>query len=89
MVFDDLAIAVHRESAQAVAHHWGVSVHTVINWRRLLDVEPNNRGTLRLRREYAAEPAIKNGLRKAQAKAQDPERNRKIAEARKGQPRPP
>jgi hypothetical protein len=88
VVFDDLAIAIRRESAQAVAHHWGVSVVTVSKWRRLLDVEPNNRGTLRLRQKYANEPATRNGLRKAQGKAQDPERNRKISEARQGKPRP-
>jgi hypothetical protein len=89
VVFDDLAIAIRRESAQAVAHHWGVSVVTVSKWRRLLDVPQNNRGTLRLRQKYAKEPAIRDGLRKAQSKAQDPERNQKIADARRGKPRPP
>jgi hypothetical protein len=89
VVFDDLAVAIRRESAQAVAHQWGVSDVTVSKWRRLLDVPQNNQGTLRLRREYAKEPGVKDGLRKAQARAQAPERRRKIAEARKDKPRPP
>src|SRR5262245_29563768 len=53
VVYKDLAKAIRQESAQAVAHWWGVSVVTVSKWRRLLGVPQNNTGTLRLRREYA------------------------------------
>jgi hypothetical protein len=88
VVFDDLARAVRRESAQAVAHWWGVSVVTLSKWRQALGVSQNNAGTLRLRREYAREPGVRDGLRKAQAKAQDPVRRERIAAARRGKPRP-
>jgi hypothetical protein len=89
VVTGGLAEAVRRESAQAVAHWWGVSVVTVSKWRRLLGVPQNNPGTLRLRRQYAREPGVVNGLLKAQGKAQDPGRCAKIAAARRGKPRPP
>ena len=46
-------------------------------------------GTSRLHRTYAtSDPAIIEGRRKAHAKARDPERCRKIAEAKRGKPRP-
>jgi hypothetical protein len=89
VVFDDLAEVIRRECALAVAHHWGVSVVTVSKWRRLLGVPQNNQGTLRLRREYACELGVMDGLHKAQAKAQDPVRRAKIAAAKRGKPRPP
>jgi hypothetical protein len=88
-VMGDLALAVRRKSAQAVAHWWGVSVVTVAKWQRLLGVPQTNPGTLRLRREYAREPGVRGGLLKAQAKAQDPVRCAKIAAASRGKPRPP
>jgi hypothetical protein len=46
-------------------------------------------GTRRLRHDYALEPAATAARAKAHAKAADPERRRKIAEARRGKPRPP
>jgi hypothetical protein len=65
-----------------------VSPQTVSKWRKALGVEQNNAGPLRLRREYAEEPAVVDGLNKGQAKAQDPVRRAKIAEAKRGKPRP-
>jgi hypothetical protein len=88
LVYKGLAKAVHRESAQAIAHWWGVSLVTVSKWRKALGVPQNNPGTLRLRREYAREPGVRDGLHKAQAKAQDPGRCEKIAAAKRGRPRP-
>jgi hypothetical protein len=88
-VYKDLARAVRRESAQAIAHWWGVSVQTVSKWRKVLGVEQNNTGTRRLRQEYAFEPGQTAGRLKGQAKARDPQRNRKIAESLRGKPKPP
>jgi hypothetical protein len=89
VVYKGLARAIRRESNQAVARWWGVDPQTVCKWRRLLSVRRATPGTSRLHREYAAEPGIVAGLRKALSKAGDPERRRKIAEARRGKPRPP
>src|SRR3954471_2641361 len=49
----DLVRAVRAESAQAVAHHWGVSPATVWKWRQALGVPERNEGTLRLDRDNA------------------------------------
>jgi hypothetical protein len=51
-------------------------------------VPPFNPGTLRLRRDYAFEPAYVAARKKARTKARDPERRRKIAESKLGKPRP-
>jgi hypothetical protein len=80
--------AVRRESAQAVAHWWGVTPQTVTVWRKALGVERTNEGTYRLFQEHGRGPAGMGGLAKAWAKAQDPARREKIAAARRGQPRP-
>jgi hypothetical protein len=88
IVFGDLAKAVRTESNQAVCYWWGVTPQTVSKWRKGLGVGLTNPGTHRLRSDYTDEPWAKKALRKAQAKAQDPERCRKIAEARRGKPRP-
>jgi hypothetical protein len=56
----------------------------------MLSVPRATPGTSRLHRAYATcDPAIIEGRRKAHAKNHDPERCRKIAEARRGKPRPP
>lgn len=85
----DLVEAVRRESNQAVAHWWGVSTQTVTVWRKVLDVPQATEGTTRLHSEYTKEEPIIAGLKKAQGKVHDPERRRKIADAKRGQPRPP
>src|SRR5205823_1413808 len=89
VVYGALARAVRRESALAVAHHWGVTPQTVRAWRRALGVGPSTEGTSRLRGAYAREhPAIVGGRQKALGKAQDPERRRKIADANRGKSKP-
>jgi hypothetical protein len=65
-----------------------VTGQTVTKWRKALDVSPTTEGTAHLRSEYSQEDAVVEGLRKAHAKARDPERRRKIAEAKRGKPRP-
>src|SRR5262245_45972864 len=41
----DLARAVRVESAQGIAHHWGVRPPTVTKWRTALDVDRDTAGT--------------------------------------------
>jgi hypothetical protein len=55
ILYGDLARAVRRESAVAVAHAWGVTAQTVTKWRRALGVPRATEGTSRLHRAYAAE----------------------------------
>src|SRR5262249_56605199 len=38
VLYGGLAQAVKRESAEAEAHHWGVTAQTVTIWRKALDV---------------------------------------------------
>jgi hypothetical protein len=73
IVYRDLERAVRQEPASAVAHWWGVSINTVGRWRHALGVGRSNPGTVKLRR----------------AGYDDPVRNRKIAAAKRGKPRPP
>lgn len=53
-----------------------------------IGVEQNNAGTLKRRRELVYEPWFAKMQRSALLKSRDPERCRKIAEARRGKPRP-
>jgi hypothetical protein len=88
VVYKGLAKAVRRESNQAVAHWWGVDVQTVSKWRHLLGVGIATEGTSCLHREtieQTGEAMRALGVKKAR----DPQRRRKIAEARRGKPRPP
>ena len=88
VVYHGLADAVRRESAQAVAYWWGVTSQTVGVWRKALGVGALTEGTRRLKRDHALEPGIVAAREKAVSEASDPERRRKIAEARRGKPRP-
>ena len=72
IVYGDLARAVRRESHQAVAHWFGVSPSVVTKWRAALGVTRTNPGSARLRAAVAT----------------DPDRRQKIAEAKRGKPRP-
>jgi hypothetical protein len=83
VLYGDLVKAVRRESAQAVAHWWGVSKITVTLWRRALDVGPSNEGTRRLRHDHFEEPWALAGRRKQIEKARDPARRAKIGAARR------
>jgi hypothetical protein len=87
-VNQSLARAVRRESAQAVAHRWGVGLTAVWKWRKALGVGLANEGTSRLRRDYAGETAAVEGRKKATAKAGDPGRRAKIAASLRGRPKP-
>jgi hypothetical protein len=88
IVYAGLAKAVQRESEIAVCHWWGVTPQTVTKWRKALDVGPSTEGTVKLKREYAAEPVTVAALKKAQGKAQDPQRRAKIAASLRGKKQP-
>src|SRR5262249_6630757 len=88
-VYADLAKAVRRESVTAVSYWWGVSDQTVTKWRKEMGVGPMTEGTTRLKSASAKDSrGVAGGVKKAVAKAGDPERRRKIAAARRGKPRP-
>jgi hypothetical protein len=88
VVYGALAQAVGRESNQAVCYWFGVTAQTVSKWRKALGVGLTNDGTHRLRSDYTREPWAVRARRKAVGKARDPDRRRKIAEARRGKKRP-
>ncbi len=89
VVYKGLARAIRRESEQAICRWWGVCPTTVWKWRKALGVGIATEGTSRLHSEYSKEPWAVEARAKADRKAPDPERRRKIAQARKGKPRPP
>jgi hypothetical protein len=66
----------------------GITPQPVTKWRKALGVGIATEGTSRLHREYDKEPWADAMRRKAVKKARDPERRRKIAEARRGKTRP-
>ncbi len=84
VICGDLADAIRRESNQAVCYWWGITPQTVTKWRAALGVERHNEGTHRLEYERAFEPYMIEARKKAHSKHQDPERNRKISESKKG-----
>jgi hypothetical protein len=60
----DLINAVRRESKLAVAHHWGVSLKKVQDWRCILGVEPYTPGSQWLMRATARENATPRRMRR-------------------------
>jgi hypothetical protein len=88
VVYGALERAVRRESVVAVCHWFGAGRSTVCRWRRALGVGFSTEGTFRLKSKYSKEPIGVAARKKAWAKAKDPERCRKIAESKRGKPRP-
>ena len=88
VIYGQLAEAVRKESNQAVCHWWGVTPQTVTKWRKAIGVGRMTEGSSKLASVNAHEPAVADGLKKAQAKAQDPTRRTKIANSRRGKKRP-
>lgn len=84
VVYGGLADAVRKESNQAVCHWWGITPQTVTKWRKALDVEPLNAGSRELFVRYGREERTLDAL----PLSRSPESRRKIAEARRGKPRP-
>lgn len=88
VVFRDLELAIRQESNQAVANWWGITPQTITKWRKGIGVESQTVGTHLLRKEHGREDWFREVQKLAVAKADDPERRRKIADARRGKPRP-
>ncbi len=87
IVYKDLAKAVRRESELAICHWFGVCPLAVRKWHRALGVGFATDETSQLFREYISE--FGDAMRALGVlKARDPERRRKIAEARRCKPRP-
>jgi hypothetical protein len=93
ILYADLAEAVRREAASAVALLWNVGSDTVWRWRKALGVPAATEGTRRLKGDNARAEAGAAARRVAQEKSRDPKRDRrrraKIAAARRGKPRRP
>jgi hypothetical protein len=87
IVYGVLARAVRREASQAVAFWWGITAQTVTKWRKALGVVEQTEGDRAVRAEHGKRNWAKVGP-KFLAKAQDPERRKKIAAARTGKARP-
>lgn len=89
VLYADLVVALGRESLAALCHWWGITPQTVTKWRRELGIGAMTEGTVKLKSASAksSEP-LAEAQKRGQAKARDSERRRKIAEARRGKPRP-
>jgi hypothetical protein len=87
VIYGALARAVRREANQAVCFWWGVTAQTVSKWRKALGVVGQTEGDRAVRAEHGKRNWAKVGP-KFLAKAQDPERRKKIAAARTGNARP-
>ncbi|MGE4293332.1 MAG: hypothetical protein AB7E32_14120 [Desulfovibrio sp.] len=85
----DLIRAVETESGIAVAHHWGVSVHTVTNWRRTLDVSHTNAGTARLYQAYKPAKLPEEAAERGREAAKSDEARAKLSAAKSGKPAHP
>ena len=88
-MFGALARAVRREAGIAVAFHWGVTSQLVSAWRKALDVGRMTPGSHELFSKHGKEQEHLGGPEAARAKARDPDRCRKIAEAHRGKRRGP
>jgi hypothetical protein len=89
VVYGDLLKALRQESGVAICHWWGVTGQTVSYWRKALGIGPHTKGSRALRSAYWKEPWARDAVKKAWAKARDPERCAKIAAAKRGKPRLP
>jgi hypothetical protein len=89
VVYAGLAEAIRKESNIAICYWWGITPQTVSKWRKALGVGMVTEGTRRLWQDHAAEPETVSALKKAQAKARDPQRRAKIAASKRGKKRPP
>lgn len=91
VIFGSLVDALRRVSNQAICHWWGITPQTVSKWRKSLGIPVVTERTRRLFSENAHAEPNAEALKRCHAKAREPEhleRLRKLAESRKGQPRP-
>jgi hypothetical protein len=76
---EDLVRAVEAESSSAVAHHWGVSLSTVHQWRKALDVPKWTPGTTRLIVHRILQNRTLSGTPQARAKMRRAWEDRDVA----------
>ncbi len=88
IVCGDMVDAIRKESASAVAHHFGVTAQTVTKWRKALGVDRQTPGTVDLQRRTVDQHFDEETQAKVIASTKRPERNAKISAARRGKPRP-
>ena len=89
ILYGDLARAVRKESAKAIAYWFGVGTDTVWKWRKALGVAAVNEGTSELFSRLAPETVQGDKATSGLAKVQSsPERAAKIANTKRGKPRP-
>jgi hypothetical protein len=88
ILFGALADAVRLESAVAVAYWWGASPWLTWQWRNTLRVGPLNDGTSALRGRVMAGEHGESMRNLSRAKDRDPIRRVKIADSKRGKPRP-
>ena len=88
VVYRDLARAIRRESVQAVADWWGISLEKVHTVLRALGVPMGNEGTVCLWKAFAQTPTFRRMTRKAWANAGSPERRAKVGAALIGRKHP-
>lgn len=77
--------ALRTESALAICHHWGITPQTVSKWRGLLGIDQKTAGA-RLLRQNRLTPHLNTA--RALIDYTKPERGQKIADAKRGKPRP-
>lgn len=85
----DLVEAVRRESEQAIAYWWGVSIVTVWSWRKAIGVPQVNEGTARLYDDYAPEKLTDEVGTAGRSLARSPEAIAKMAATKRGKPAHP
>ena len=83
-----LAVAVRQEAAVAVAYWWGVTSQTVTVWRKDLGVGPSTTGTSARRARVLLGEQGERMRRATRAKDRDLILLAKIAESKRGKPRP-
>jgi hypothetical protein len=89
VIYYGLAEAVRRESVSAVCHWWGVTAKTVSTWRKGLGVSPMTEGTALLKSEALRESeAFAAAIARGRPAANEDERRRKIAAAKRGKSPP-
>src|SRR5688572_24952575 len=84
VVAGDLVRAVKRESAQALAHHFGVGITTVWTWRKALGIRQTNPGTRRLRQLWAEEIFDEETQQRSREATRLPETRAKVAASKRG-----
>jgi hypothetical protein len=88
VLYGSLVRAVKHEAACDIMEAWGVGHVTIALWRKALGVGRSTAGSRQRAKAFHATPAGKRARKPMLAKASDPIRREKIADARRGKKRP-